>query len=200
MGIFSIALAAEMVLVIAPQALAVSAFRRIGVSSPEPSAALTVRAMRHSILLTGAGSLILLPIVFVGVPWAVGAGYEDVPLLYVLLIPHALCWAAMTSLYTFFQVQAKQAGCPAQGERVHAGHQRRPDARARAAWDMWGVAIASSLAGVVGAAWRSSSSARSPARGCGRSPWPRRARGLRRPARIEHRALAEERRRLIAAR
>jgi hypothetical protein len=44
LGIFSIAIAALQALLIAPQALALSAFRRIGVSSPELSAALTDRA------------------------------------------------------------------------------------------------------------------------------------------------------------
>ena len=109
-GIWSIAVAATQVLLFAPQALALSAFRRIGVSSPEPSAALTLRTMRHSVLCTAAGSLIMLPLVFVGVPWTVGKGYEDVPLLFALLVPNAVCLAALTPLYTFFEVQAKKPG------------------------------------------------------------------------------------------
>ena len=151
-GVYSIALAAELVLVMAPQALALSAFRRIGVTPPEPSASLTVRAMRHSILLTSAGALILLPIVFVGVPWAVGAGYEDVPLLFLLLIPHALCWAALTSLYTFFQVQAKQPGVLLKVSGCTLVANVALTLALAPAWDTWGVAVAASLAGVVGAA------------------------------------------------
>jgi O-antigen/teichoic acid export membrane protein len=149
-GVYSIALAAEQVLVIAPQALALSAFRRIGVSSREPSAALTARAMRHSILLTVVGCLLLFPAVLLGVPWVIGEEYEDVPLLFAILIPHALCWAAFASLYTFFQVQAKKPGTLLKVSGYMLVSNVALAVALAPIWDMWGVAIATSLAGVVG--------------------------------------------------
>jgi hypothetical protein len=150
-GIFSIAIAAAQVLLVAPQALALSAFRRIGIGSPEPSAALTARAVRHSILLTSVGSLVAIPVVLVGVPWAIGDEYGDVPLLFAILIPNAVFLAALTSLYTYFQVQAKKpstliwvAGCTLT-VNILLSIAFAP------LWGTRGVAIAASCAGVIGA-------------------------------------------------
>ncbi len=149
-GIFSIAIAALQALLIAPQALALSAFRRIGVSSPEPSAALTARAVRHSILFTLAGSVLLLPVVFIGVPLAVGDEYDDVPLLFVLLIPNALCLAALTSLYTFFQVQAGKPGTLLRVGGCALVANVGLSVALAPLWGTWGVAIAASCAGLIG--------------------------------------------------
>ena len=106
--------------------------------------------MRHSILCTAAGSLILLPLVLVGVPWTVGKGYEDVPLLFALLVPNAVCLAALTPLYTFFEVQAKKPGTLLKvGGCALAANVGLTIALAPM-WGTWGVAIAASLAGAVG--------------------------------------------------
>jgi O-antigen/teichoic acid export membrane protein len=149
-GIFSIAIAALQALLVAPQALALSAFRRIGADSPEPSAALTARAVRHSILFTLAGSLLLFPVVLVGVPLTVGDEYEDVPLLFALLIPNAVFLAALTSLYTFFQVQAGKPGTLLRvGGSALAANVGLSVALAPL-WGTWGVAIAASCAGAIG--------------------------------------------------
>jgi O-antigen/teichoic acid export membrane protein len=151
-GIFSIAIAAAQVLLVAPQALALSAFRRIGISSAEPSAALTARAIRHSILLTTVGSLLALPVVIVGVPWAVGDEYDEVPLLFALLIPNAVFLAALTSLYTYFQVQAKKPGTLLRvGGSALAANIGLSIALAPL-WGTKGVAIAASCAGALGGA------------------------------------------------
>jgi O-antigen/teichoic acid export membrane protein len=149
-GVFSIAIAAAQVLVVAPQALALSAFRRIGVSSPEPSAALTGRAVRHSILLTSVGSVVAIPVVLLGVPWAIGDEYDEVPLLFVLLIPQALFYATLTSLYTYFQVQAKKPGTLLiVGGSALAANVALSIAFAPL-WGARGVAIAASCAGAIG--------------------------------------------------
>jgi O-antigen/teichoic acid export membrane protein len=151
-GIFSIAIAAAQVLLVAPQALALSAFRRIGISSAEPSAALTARAIRHSILLTTVGSIVALPVVIVGVPWAVGDEYDEVPLLFALLIPNAVFLAALTSLYTYFQVQAKKPGTLLRiGGCALAANVGLSIALAPL-WGTKGVAIAASCAGALGGA------------------------------------------------
>src|SRR3712207_3389060 len=102
-GVFSIAIAATEVVILATQALALSAFRRIGSDAPSASAALTARTMRHSIVLAAAGSALLVPVVYLGVPLALGPGYEDVWLLLAVLSPYLLAFATMSPLYTFFQ-------------------------------------------------------------------------------------------------
>jgi O-antigen/teichoic acid export membrane protein len=149
-GIFSIAIAAVQALLIAPQALALSAFRRIGVSSPEPSAALTARAVRHSVLFTLVGSLLLFPVVLVGVPFAVGEEYADVPLLFALLIPNALFLAAVTSLYTFFQVQAQKPGTLLKVGGCALAANVGLSVALAPLWGTWGVAIAAACAGLIG--------------------------------------------------
>jgi O-antigen/teichoic acid export membrane protein len=151
-GIFSIAIAALQALLIAPQALALSAFRRIGASSPEPSAELTARAVRHSVLFTLVGSLIVLPVVFLGVPWAVGEEYGDVPLLFCLLIPNAVCLAALTSLYTFFQVQAGKPGTLLRVGGCALIANVGLSIALAPLWETWGVAVAASCAGLIGGA------------------------------------------------
>ncbi len=149
-GIFSVAIAAAHSLLVAPQALALSAFRRIGISSPEPSAELTARAVRHSILLTSVGSLVAVPVVLVGVPWAIGDEYVDVPLLFAILIPNTVFLAALTSLYTYFQVQAGKPGTLLWvGGSALAANVGLSIALAPL-WGTWGVAIAASAAAMIG--------------------------------------------------
>jgi O-antigen/teichoic acid export membrane protein len=105
-GVFSIAIAATEVVILATQALALSTYRRIGNDDAESSAALTARTVRHSVVLAAAGGILLVPAVAVGVPVVLGAGYEDVALLYVLLIPNVIAYAGVSPLHTFFSVQA----------------------------------------------------------------------------------------------
>jgi O-antigen/teichoic acid export membrane protein len=107
-GVFSIAVAATEVLLLATEALALSTFKRITSGTREESAALTIRTMRHAVLLSGAASVVVIPAVYVALPWVLGPGYGDVPLLLLLLTPNVLCLAAVRPLYGFFQVQAEK--------------------------------------------------------------------------------------------
>jgi O-antigen/teichoic acid export membrane protein len=107
-GVFSIAVAATDVLLLSTEALALSTFRRIGSDAPEDSHALTVRTIRHCILLAAVASVFVTPLAYLTIPWILGPGYGDVPLLLLLLLPNVLCVAAITPLYTFFQVQAEK--------------------------------------------------------------------------------------------
>jgi O-antigen/teichoic acid export membrane protein/O-antigen ligase len=148
-GVFSIAVAATEVLLLATQALALSTFRRISTDTREASAALSLRTMRHCVLLAAAASAIVIPAVYVTIPWVLGAGYGDVPLLLVLLTPNVLCLAAITPLYSFFQVQAQK---PAKMYRVVAAALVTNTALNVALvplWDARGAAIAASLSGAV---------------------------------------------------
>jgi O-antigen/teichoic acid export membrane protein/O-antigen ligase len=107
-GVFSIAVAATEVLLLATEALALSTFNRISFDSREESAALSLRTMRHCVILAAAATVVVIPAVWLAIPFVLGAGYEDVPLLLVLLTPNVLCLAAVRPLYSFFQVQTQK--------------------------------------------------------------------------------------------
>jgi O-antigen/teichoic acid export membrane protein len=150
-GVFSIAVAATEVLLLSTDALQLSTFQRIGGDAREASAALSVRTTRHCILLAAAASLIVIPTSYVAIPWALGSGYDDVPLLLVLLLPNVLCQAAMRPLYSFFQVQAET---PAKMFRVVASALVANVVTNIALvphWGARGAAVAASLAGIVAA-------------------------------------------------
>jgi O-antigen/teichoic acid export membrane protein len=107
-GVYSIAVAATEVLLLATEALALSTFKRISSDSREASVALSIRTVRHSVLLVAAATVVVIPAAYVALPWVLGAGYGDVPLLLVLLTPNVLCLAAVRPLYSFFQVQTQK--------------------------------------------------------------------------------------------
>jgi hypothetical protein len=90
-GVFSIAVAATEVLLLATEALALSTFRRISSDTREASAALTIRTMRHCVMLVAAASVAVIPTVYVTLPWVLGPGYGEVPALLLLLTPNVLC-------------------------------------------------------------------------------------------------------------
>jgi O-antigen/teichoic acid export membrane protein len=148
-GVYSIAVAASEVLLLATEALALSTFKRISSDSREASAALSIRTMRHCALLAAAASVVVIPAAYVAIPWVLGDGYGDVPLLLVLLTPNVLCLAAVRPLYSFFQVQTEN---PASMYRVVAAALVINTALNIAlvpVWDARGAAVAASLSGIV---------------------------------------------------
>jgi O-antigen/teichoic acid export membrane protein len=155
-GIYSIALAGTQALLLVTEALTLSAFQRIGSSSRRESAALTARAIRHSMLLAAAGGILLVPITLVAVPLTVGPEYADVPMLIALLIPSAIASAAFLPLYAFFEVQITR---PTMRLKV-AGSALLASVIMSTAlapvWGQWGVAVGTSIAYVVasGVAYR----------------------------------------------
>jgi O-antigen/teichoic acid export membrane protein len=148
-GVYSIAIAGVQVLFTATQALALSTFRRIGTGSREASAALTARTVRHALLLTAVGGLLLVPAAWIAIPLTVGKGYEDVPALLLLLVPNAILVAGLYPVYTYFQVQVTK---PATLAKV-AGSALLANVALTVAlaprWGVWGVAVAASLAATV---------------------------------------------------
>ena len=64
--------------------------------------------MRHCVLLAAAASIVVVPASYVVLPWVLGPGYGEVPVLLLLLTPNVLCLAAVRPLYSFFQVQAEK--------------------------------------------------------------------------------------------
>jgi len=148
-GVFSIAIAATEVLLLATEALAVSTFNRISFDSREESAALSVRTMRHCVLLAAAASVVVVPASYVALPWLLGPGYGEVPLLLVLLTPNVLCLAAVRPLYSFFQVQAEK---PVSMFRVTAAALIVNTALNLTLVPIWGAkgaAVAASTSGIV---------------------------------------------------
>jgi O-antigen/teichoic acid export membrane protein len=94
-----------------------STFRRISFETREASAALSIRTMRHCVLLAAAATIVVIPGSYIAIPWVLGPGYGEVPLLLLILTPNVLCLAAVTPLYSFFQVQTEK---PASMYRVVA--------------------------------------------------------------------------------
>jgi O-antigen/teichoic acid export membrane protein len=151
-GIYSIALAGTQALLLVTEALTLGAFQRIGGSSRSEAAALTARAIRHSVLLAAIGSTLLVPVTLVAVPLTVGREYADVPMLLALLIPSTIAGAAFLPLYAFFEVQITR---PAMRLKV-AGSALLASVVLSVAlapvWGQWGVAIGTSVAYLLASA------------------------------------------------
>jgi O-antigen/teichoic acid export membrane protein/O-antigen ligase len=148
-GVFSIAVAATEVLLLATEALALSTFKRISFDSREASAALSVRTMRHCVILAAAASVLVIPTVYLAIPFVLGHGYGDVPLILVMLTPNVLCLAAVRPLYSFFQVQTQK---PASMYRVVGAALVTNTALNIALVPVWGAhgaAVAASISGAV---------------------------------------------------
>jgi O-antigen/teichoic acid export membrane protein len=148
-GVFSIAVAATEVLLVATNALALSTFRRISSDSRAASAALSVRTMRHCVLLAAVSTVLVVPVAYVAIPWVLGAGYEEVPLLLILLTPNVLCLSAVRPLYSFFQVQTEK---PASMYRVVAAAlviNTVLNVALVPTWGVQGAAVAASASGIV---------------------------------------------------
>ena len=130
-GVFSIAVAATEVLLLSTDALQLSTFKRIGSDSREASAALSVRTTRHCILLAAAGAIVVIPIAYFAIPWVLGSGYDEVPLLLVLLLPNVLCQAARCRCRS--SRSGREAGLDVPGGGGGIGGQRGHEPRACAA-------------------------------------------------------------------
>lgn len=109
-GVFSVATAVGEMLLLTAASLSISSFRRIASGDAASSAALTARSVRHAILLALLGGAVLVPASAVGLPFVIGDGYGDVPLLVALLAPGMAFKAALMVLNTFVSVQAARPG------------------------------------------------------------------------------------------
>jgi O-antigen/teichoic acid export membrane protein len=148
-GVYSIAVAATEVLLLATEALALSTFRRISFDTREASAALSIRTMRHCVLLSAAASLVVVPGSYLMLPIVLGPGYEEVPLLLLMLTPNVLCLAAVRPLYGYFQVQTEN---PASMYRVVISAlvvNTVLNIALVPVWGAQGAAAAASLSGIV---------------------------------------------------
>jgi O-antigen/teichoic acid export membrane protein len=145
-GIYSIAIAGTQALLLVAEALTLSAFQRIGASPRTESAALTARAMRHCMLLAATGSIVLIPLAFVAIPFTVGDEYADVPTLIALLIPSTVGAAAFLPLYAFFEVQVATASMRVKVAGSALIANIALSVALAPVWGPWGVALGASIA------------------------------------------------------
>jgi O-antigen/teichoic acid export membrane protein len=151
-GIYSIAIAGTQALLLVAEALTLSAFQRIGASSKPESAALTARAIRHCMLLGATGSIVLVPLTVVAIPFTVGDEYSDVPMLIALLIPSTVAGAAFLPLYAFFEVQIATASMRTKVAGSALIANIALSVALAPVWGFWGVALGASIASLLAGA------------------------------------------------
>jgi O-antigen/teichoic acid export membrane protein len=151
-GIYSIAVAGTQALLLVTEALTLSAFQRIGASPRMESAALTARAIRHCVFLGAVGSVVLIPLTVVAIPWTVGPEYADVPTLIALLIPSTIGSAAFLPLFAFFEVQVATASMRLKVAGSALIANIALSVALAPVWGPWGVAVGVSLAYVLAGA------------------------------------------------
>jgi O-antigen/teichoic acid export membrane protein len=151
-GIYSIALAGTQALLLMTEALTLTAFHRIGGDARDASAALTARSVRHCILIAAVGSIGLVPLTVLAIPWTVGDAYGDVPLLIAVLIPATIGSAAFFPLYAFFEVQIATASVRLKIAGTALIANIALSAALAPVWGMWGVAIGTSIAYLIAGA------------------------------------------------
>jgi O-antigen/teichoic acid export membrane protein len=150
-GVYSIAVAGAQVLLLVTDALALTTFRRVSSESRASSAKLTLRTMRHASLLAAVGGAALFPVVLVAVPPVLGPGYEDVPLLFALLVPSAVCFAVSIPLYGYFEVQALRPRVIVTAAGTALACNLALVFAFTPLWGIWGAAVATGLSSALGA-------------------------------------------------
>jgi hypothetical protein len=104
-GVYSVAVSVAELVRLGSRSIYIGTFADIGSREREAAAALTARAVRHSLLLALVASLAVVPAAKLLLPPVVGPGYGDVPLLLALLLPGIAALAAFPTLTAFFSVQ-----------------------------------------------------------------------------------------------
>ena len=108
-GVLSVAIAArELVLLAAQSGFASSSFHAIGVAERTDTPALTLRAMRHVVLLATVGSAAVILATLVGLAPLVGPGFEEVPGLIALLAPSTVALGCLYQIFQFFEVRGRE--------------------------------------------------------------------------------------------
>jgi O-antigen/teichoic acid export membrane protein len=150
-GVYSIAVAGAQVLLLVTDALALTTFRRVSSETRASAAALTLRTMRHASLLAAIGGTLLFPVVLVAVPPVLGPGYEDVPLLFALLVPSAVGFAVSIPLYGYFEVQALRPRVIVTAAGTALATNMVLMFIFTPLWGIWGAAVATGLSSTLGA-------------------------------------------------
>jgi O-antigen/teichoic acid export membrane protein len=106
-GVYSVAVAGAELLKHGARAVYTGVLPSVGERDRAASAALTARAVRHSVLLAAVGSAVVVPASAVVLPHLVGGGFERVPWLLALLVPGVVAYAAFLALTAFFGVRVE---------------------------------------------------------------------------------------------
>jgi O-antigen/teichoic acid export membrane protein len=151
-GVLSVALAGRELVLLAAQSLALSSFHDIGVAEHTDSSGLTMRAMRHVVLLATVGSGVVVLATLVLLARVVGPGFEDVPRLIALLAPSTVALGCLYQIFQFFEVRvAKAAVTLAIAASALAANAILSTALAPL-WGAEGVALGTSIAYLVAGA------------------------------------------------
>jgi O-antigen/teichoic acid export membrane protein len=106
-GVYSVAVAGAELLKHGARAVYAGVLPGVGERDPAASAALTARAVRHSMLLAAVGSAVVVPASALVLPPLVGDGFERVPWLLALLVPGVVAYAAFLALTAYFGVRVE---------------------------------------------------------------------------------------------
>lgn len=104
-GVYSLAVAAGDVLYLTTNSLVSTTFAGIAGREREASVGLAARSIRHTFVLAAGVAALLVPGVALLLPTVVGEGFEDVPLVLLILVPGVLGLSSFSVLHTFFTVQ-----------------------------------------------------------------------------------------------
>jgi O-antigen/teichoic acid export membrane protein len=151
-GVLSVAIAGRELVLLAAQSLALSAFHDIGVGARKDPSALTMRAVRHIVLLATVGSMAVVLASLVLVTPVLGPGYEDVPHLIALLAPSTVALGGLYLIFQFFEVRVATAAVTFKIAALALASNVILSTALAPAWGAAGVAVGTSAAYVVAGA------------------------------------------------
>lgn len=151
-GVYSVAVAAAEMLQLTTFSLVSAAFRQIGSGNRERAVEVTVRAVRHVMLLDVLASAILIPIVFATLSWVVGDGYEQVPELLLVIAPGIVAYSGFLALQTFFTVHLARPRIVVRISLLTLAGNFLLVFALVPVLGIWGAAIAATASGFLGAA------------------------------------------------
>jgi O-antigen/teichoic acid export membrane protein len=149
-GIYSVAVSGAELLRLASRSVYSGTFAAIGGRDEGASAALAAKAVRHSMLLAAASSILVVPASFVAVPIIFGPGYEEVPSLLALLVPAVIAFAVFPALTAFFGVQVVKPEVVTMAAAIMLGASVLGMLAAVPVFGSGGAAVATSAGAIVG--------------------------------------------------
>jgi O-antigen/teichoic acid export membrane protein len=152
-GVYSVAIAAGDVIYLFTYSVVSSAFRGISLRDRTGSIELTVRSLRHALLLALAIGVPIVPVVYVALPYVVGSGYEQVPGVLALLLPGILGLSGFWALHTFFTVQISRPAIVTRIALITLSANALLCLVLVPLAGLWGAALATSIANVLSAAF-----------------------------------------------
>jgi O-antigen/teichoic acid export membrane protein len=151
-GVLSVAIAGREVVLLAAQSLALSAFHDIAVGARRDPSVLTLRVLRHVVLLTSAGSVVVVLLTLAVLTPVVGPGYEEVPGLIALLAPSTAALGGLYQLFQYFEVRIGSAAVTFNIAASALAANAVLSALLAAPWGAAGVAAGTSVAYLIAGA------------------------------------------------